>query len=313
MAAMTASDAAALAAAALVGERDRTLVMGVVNVTPDSFSDGGVWFEPEAALAHGREVLAAGADIVDVGGESTRPGADRPSVEEELRRVLPVIRDLAGRGAVVSIDTMRAEVAAAALDAGAGIVNDVSGGLADPEMVPLVAGAGVPYIAMHWRGHSADMQELAVYDDVVADVCRELGSRRDELLEAGVNEDLLVLDPGLGFSKTAEHNWALLAALPELHELGHPVLLGASRKTFLGRLRRAPGEAPRPPADRDLETTATSVMAAMAGLWCVRVHDVASTVRVLSVVSAAQAHLPSAPGEAKGQAGRDTLGEGFGD
>lgn len=310
---MTASDAAALAAAALVGERDRTLVMGVVNVTPDSFSDGGVWFEPEAALAHGREVLAAGADIVDVGGESTRPGADRPSVEEELRRVLPVIRDLAGRGAVVSIDTMRAEVAAAALDAGAGIVNDVSGGLADPEMVPLVAGAGVPYIAMHWRGHSADMQELAVYDDVVADVCRELGSRRDELLEAGVNEDLLVLDPGLGFSKTAEHNWALLAALPELHELGHPVLLGASRKTFLGRLRRAPGEAPRPAADRDLETTATSVMAAMAGLWCVRVHDVASTVRVLSVVSAAQAHLPSAPGEAKGQAGRDTLGEGFGD
>ena len=313
MAAMTASDAAALAAAALVAERDRTLVMGVVNVTPDSFSDGGAWFEPEAALAHGREVLAAGADIVDVGGESTRPGADRPSVEEELRRVLPVIRDLAERGAVVSIDTMRAEVAAAALDAGAGIVNDVSGGLADPDMVPLVAGAGVPYIAMHWRGHSADMQALAVYDDVVADVCRELGSRRDELLEAGVNEDLLVLDPGLGFSKTAEHNWALMAALPELHELGHPVLLGASRKTFLGRLRQPPGEPPRPPADRDLETTATSVMAAMAGLWCVRVHDVASTVRVLSVVSAALAHLPSTPGGAQGQEGGDALAEAFRD
>ncbi|MDV3220164.1 dihydropteroate synthase [Intrasporangium sp.] len=289
---MTATDAAALAAAALVTERDRTLVMGVVNVTPDSFSDGGVWFEPEAALAHGRDVLAAGADIVDVGGESTRPGAERPTLEEELRRVLPVVTDLAAQGAVVSIDTMRAPVAAAALEAGAGLVNDVSGGRADPDMVPLVVEAGVPYIAMHWRGHSSDMQSRAVYDDVVADVCRELGSRRDELLAAGLSEDLLVLDPGLGFAKTAEHNWAILAALPELHELGQPILLGASRKAFLGRLGRAEDEAPRPAAQRDLETTATSVMAAMAGLWCVRVHDVESTVRVLSVVAAALDHLP---------------------
>ncbi len=292
MAVMTATDAAALAAAALVTERDRTLVMGVVNVTPDSFSDGGVWFEPEAALAHGRDVLAAGADIVDVGGESTRPGAERPTLEEELRRVLPVVTDLAAQGAVVSIDTMRAPVAAAALEAGAGLVNDVSGGRADPDMVPLVVEAGVPYIAMHWRGHSSDMQSRAVYDDVVADVCRELGSRRDELLAAGLSEDLLVLDPGLGFAKTAEHNWAILAALPELHELGQPILLGASRKAFLGRLGRAEDEAPRPAAQRDLETTATSVMAAMAGLWCVRVHDVESTVRVLSVVAAALDHLP---------------------
>lgn len=292
MAVMTATDAAALAAAALVTERDRTLVMGVVNVTPDSFSDGGVWFEPEAALTHGREVLAAGADIVDVGGESTRPGAERPTLEEELRRVLPVVTDLAAQGAVVSIDTMRASVAAAALEAGAGLVNDVSGGLADPDMVPLVVEAGVPYVAMHWRGHSSDMQSRAVYDDVVADVCRELGSRRDELLGAGLSEDLLVLDPGLGFSKTAEHNWAILAALPELHELGQPILLGASRKAFLGRLGRAEDEASRPAAQRDLETTATSVMAAMAGLWCVRVHDVESTVRVLSVVAAALDHLP---------------------
>ncbi|MDC5696248.1 dihydropteroate synthase [Intrasporangium calvum] len=297
---MIASEAAALAAAALVTERDRTLVMGVVNVTPDSFSDGGVWFEPEAALAHGREVLAAGADIVDVGGESTRPGADRPSVEEELRRVLPVIRDLAEQGAVVSIDTMRADVAAAALEAGAGIINDVSGGLADPEMVPLAVEAGVPFIAMHWRGHSADMQSLAVYDDVVAEVSRELAARRDELLGAGMSPDLLVLDPGLGFSKTAEHNWALMAALPEFHELGHPVLLGASRKTFLGRVGLAPGEPPRPPAERDLETTVTSVMAAMAGLWCVRVHDVASTVRVLSVVGAALDHLQTPDTSAAG-------------
>lgn len=292
MAVMTATDAAALAAAALVTERDRTLIMGVVNVTPDSFSDGGVWFEPEAALAHGREVLASGADIVDVGGESTRPGAERPTVEEELRRVIPVVRDLAAQGAVVSIDTMRASVAAAALEAGAGLVNDVSGGLADPDLVPLVVEAGVPYIAMHWRGHSADMQSRAVYDDVVEDVCRELGSRRDALLGAGLSEDLLVLDPGLGFSKTAEHNWEILAALPELHRLGQPILLGASRKAFLGRLGRASGEAPRPAAQRDLETTATSVMAAMAGLWCVRVHDVESTVRVLSVVGAALDHLP---------------------
>lgn len=292
MAVMTATDAAALAAAALVTERDRTLIMGVVNVTPDSFSDGGVWFEPEAALAHGREVLASGADIVDVGGESTRPGAERPTVEEELRRVIPVVRDLAAQGAVVSIDTMRASVAAAALEAGAGLVNDVSGGLADPDLVPLVVEAGVPYIAMHWRGHSADMQSRAVYDDVVEDVCRELGSRRDALLGAGLSEDLLVLDPGLGFSKTAEHNWEILAALPELHRLGQPILLGASRKAFLGRLGRASGEAPRPAAQRDLETTATSVMAAMAGLWCVRVHDVESTVRALSVVGAALDHLP---------------------
>ncbi|WP_404393532.1 dihydropteroate synthase [Humibacillus xanthopallidus] len=268
--------------------------MGVVNVTPDSFSDGGEWFESDAAIAHGLEVLEAGADIVDVGGESTRPGADRPSVAEELRRVVPVIEALSGRGAVVSIDTMRAEVAAAAIDAGAAIVNDVSGGLADPEMVPLVAGSGWPYIAMHWRGHSTQMQSRAVYGNVVGEVLDELSARRDALLEAGIAADRLVLDPGLGFAKTADHNWALMAALPVLHGLGHPILLGASRKTFLGRLGRDEGVAPRPPAERDAETTATSVMAAMAGLWCVRVHDVASTVRALAVVQAALDHAPEA-------------------
>ena len=279
-------------AAELLAQRDRTLVMGVVNVTPDSFSDGGEWFEPAAALGHGREVFEAGADIVDVGGESTRPGAERPSVDEELRRVAPVVSDLVGRGAVVSIDTMRAEVARAAVDLGAVIVNDVSGGLADPQMVPWVAEAGVPYIAMHWRGHSIQMQSRAVYTDVVAEVLYELGVRRDELLAAGLDAARLVLDPGLGFAKNADHNWALMAALPELHELGHPILLGASRKTFLGRLGRAETDAPRPAHERDLETTATSVMAAMAGLWCVRVHDVASTVRALAVVEAALLHLP---------------------
>ena len=277
---------------ALLGVRDRTLVMGVVNVTPDSFSDGGEWFEQDAAIAHGRDVLAAGADIVDIGGESTRPGAERPSVEEELRRVVPVVTALAADGAVVSVDTMRASVARAAVDAGATIVNDVSGGLADPEMVPWVAANRLPYIAMHWRGHSTSMQSRAVYDDVVEDVVRELAARRDALLADGIEADNLVLDPGLGFAKNAEHNWALMAALPVLHDLGHPILLGASRKTFLGRLGREEGAAPRPAAERDVETTATSVMAAMAGLWCVRVHDVGSTVRALSVVQAALDHAP---------------------
>ncbi|MEO7754649.1 MAG: dihydropteroate synthase [Terracoccus sp.] len=267
--------------------------MGVVNVTPDSFSDGGEWFEPEAAIAHGLELLAAGADLLDVGGESTRPGAQRPSPDEERRRVLPVITALAEAGAVVSVDTMRADVAAAAVEAGAELVNDVSGGLADPDMVPLVAGAGRPFIAMHWRGHSTRMQSLAHYDDVVAEVCRELAQRRDAILGAGLAEELLVLDPGLGFAKTAEHNWALMAALPELHDLGQPILLGASRKTFLGRVGQTGDSAPRPAADRDVETAATSVMAAMAGLWCVRVHDVASTVRSLAVVGAALEHVPS--------------------
>jgi dihydropteroate synthase len=282
-------------ASTLLSVRDRTLVMGVVNVTPDSFSDGGQWFEQEAAIAHGRDVVAAGADIVDVGGESTRPGAERPSVEEELRRVLPVVTALAAEGAVVSVDTMRASVARAAVDAGATIVNDVSGGLADPGMVPWVAANRLPFIAMHWRGHSTEMQSRAVYEDVVEDVLRELAQRRDDQLEGGIDEDLLVLDPGLGFAKNADHNWSLMAALPALHELGQPILLGASRKTFLGRLGRDEGSAPRPAADRDVETTATSVMAAMAGLWCVRVHDVASTVRALTVVQAALEHAPEDP------------------
>jgi dihydropteroate synthase len=282
-------------ASTLLSVRDRTLVMGVVNVTPDSFSDGGQWFEQEAAIAHGRDVVAAGADIVDVGGESTRPGAERPSVEEELRRVLPVVTALAAEGAVVSVDTMRASVARAAVDAGATIVNDVSGGLADPGMVPWVAANRLPFIAMHWRGHSTEMESRAVYEDVVEDVLRELAQRRDDLLEGGIDEDHLVLDPGLGFAKNADHNWSLMAALPALHELGQPILLGASRKTFLGRLGRDEGSAPRPAADRDVETTATSVMAAMAGLWCVRVHDVASTVRALTVVQAALEHAPEDP------------------
>ena len=267
----------------------RTLVMGVVNVTPDSFSDGGQWFEPEAAIAHGRGLLADGADLLDVGGESTRPGALRPSVEEELRRVLPVVSTLAADGVRVCIDTMRAEVATAALEAGAVLVNDVSGGLADPAMLPVVAAAQVPFVAMHWRGHSDRMQDHAVYGDVVAEVCRELASRRDAAVAAGVDPDRLVLDPGLGFAKLAEHNWALLAHLQALRELGQPILLGASRKAFLGKVGRPDGAPPRPTAERDAATAATSVLAGLAGVWAVRVHDVRSTRDALDVLEATSA------------------------
>jgi dihydropteroate synthase len=258
--------------------------MGVVNVTPDSFSDGGEWFRREDAVAHGRSLVADGAEILDVGGESTRPGAERPTPEEELRRVLPVVRELAAL-APVTIDTMRAEVAAAALDAGATGVNDVSGGLADPEMAALVAERGVPYVAMHWRGHSADMYALAEYDDVVADVARELGERAEALLAAGVAPDRIVLDPGFGFAKRPEHNWALLHRLDELSALGYPLLVGTSRKTFLGRVGREAGTA-RPPLERDVATAATTVHVARLGVWGVRVHDVRSTVDALDVAEA---------------------------
>jgi dihydropteroate synthase len=260
--------------------------MGVVNVTPDSFSDGGQWFEPSAAVAHGRELREQGADILDIGGESTRPGAERPSLDEELRRVVPVVTALAADGAMVSVDTMRASVAAAALDAGAAVVNDVSGGLADPEMAQVVAAAGVPFIAMHWRGHSVDMQARATYDDVVADVCAELAQRADALMAQGISADRLVLDPGFGFAKTAAHNWSLLRRLDEVIALGHPVLVGTSRKTFLGRLGVPEGSDPRPPLDRDVQTAATSVHAAMMSAWAVRVHHLPSTLDALRVAQA---------------------------
>jgi dihydropteroate synthase len=262
------------------------LVMGVVNVTPDSFSDGGQWFEPDAAIAHGRDLLAEGADILDVGGESTRPGAERPSLDEELRRVLPVVEALAAAGAVVSVDTMRAEVASRALAAGARVINDVSGGLADPEMAAVAAGAGVPFIAMHWRGHSRDMQDGAVYTDVALEVCAELSVRAEELQAQGISRDNLVLDPGFGFSKLAAHNWSLLRHLDQVTGLGFPVLVGTSRKAFLGRLGVPDGSDPRPPLERDAATAATSLYAAMAGVWAVRVHHVPSTLDALRVSSA---------------------------
>jgi dihydropteroate synthase len=263
--------------------------MGVVNVTPDSFSDGGRWFEPDAAIAHGASLLAEGADLLDIGGESTRPGAARPDEAEELRRVIPVVRELSGQGARVSIDTMRASVAARALEAGAQMVNDVSGGLADPAMAALVADAGAPFVAMHWRGHSADMQDRARYADVVGEVCQELTGRVEDLLARGVRREQIILDPGFGFAKLAEHNWSLLAHLEAVQSLGFPVLVGTSRKTFLGRLGRPDGADPRPPAARDAATCATTVLAAQAGVWAVRVHDVASSVAAIQVVEALEA------------------------
>lgn len=258
--------------------------MGVVNVTPDSFSDGGAWFTPEAAVAHGRELVEQGADLIDVGGESTRPGAERPSTAEELRRVVPVVTALSAF-APVSVDTMRADVAAAALDAGASLVNDVSGGLADPGMAGLVAERQVPYIAMHWRGHSHDMQTRAHYDDVVTDVSRELLARVDALTAAGIRPDHLLLDPGFGFAKLARHNWELLRGLDQLVALGHRLVVGTSRKRFLGLVGRTP-ETERPPLARDVATAATTLYAAQHGVWAVRVHDVAGTVDALDVADA---------------------------
>lgn len=271
----------------------RTRVMGIVNVTPDSFSDGGAFLDADSAVRHGLALLNDGADLLDVGGESTRPGAERVPESEERRRVLPVIRALVAAGAVVSVDTVRTSVADAALEAGAQLVNDVSGGLADPAMLPLVARAQVPYVAMHWRGHSADMQSRAQYDDVVRDVCAELTLRRDAALAAGVDPARLLLDPGLGFAKNASHSWSLLSALSALDKLGHPLLVGASRKGFLGEMLACADGTARPASERDDATAAVTVLAAMAGAWAVRVHHVrasADAVRVVAAVgSAAQA------------------------
>ncbi|MER5637424.1 dihydropteroate synthase [Kitasatospora sp. NPDC002227] len=268
---------------------DRCAVMGIVNVTPDSFSDGGLWLDPAAAVRHGLDLTAKGADLVDVGGESTRPGAQRVTEAEELRRVIPVVRELAAAGVVVSVDTMRAAVAEQAVAAGARLVNDVSGGLADPGMAEVVAATGAPFVVMHWRGQSADMDRLAVYEDVVTDVAAELSARVAQLLAAGVKEEQLVLDPGLGFAKTLEHNWELLGGLHALTSLGRPVLVAASRKRFLGTLLADPetGEL-RPARQRDDATAAVSALAAQAGAWAVRVHDVAGTADAVRVVAAWQ-------------------------
>ncbi len=268
---------------------DRCLVMGVINVTPDSFSDGGRWLDPAAAVAHGLMLAAEGADIVDVGGESTRPGAERVDQAEELRRISPVISELAAAGILVSVDTMRAGVAEFALGAGAQLVNDVSGGLADPGIARVVAEAGVPYVVTHWRGYGRDMQERAVYDDVVREVSAELRLRVDAAVAAGVDASAIIVDPGIGFAKLPGHNWALLTRLGEIARLGggrpFPVLVGASRKSFLGALLRDAGGQPRPAGERDGATVAVSALAAAAGAWCVRVHSVAANADAVRVAA----------------------------
>jgi dihydropteroate synthase len=261
----------------------RTLVIGVVNVTPDSFSDGGEWFDPAAAITHGLDLLAEGADIIDIGGESTRPGASRPEVSEELRRVLPVVRELAATGACLSIDTMRAAVAEPAISAGARLVNDVSGGKADARLLRLVAESGVPYICMHWRGHSEDMQSKASYADVVTEVIDELRTQLDAATRVGVALDKLIIDPGFGFAKTAEHNWQLLQRLEEFDVLERPLLAGVSRKSFLGRLLAGADGSPRPAKERDDATTALTAVLALGRIWGVRVHSVRASRDAIAV------------------------------
>ena len=249
------------------------LVMGILNVTPDSFADGGRHHEFDAAVKRGLEMVAEGVDIIDVGGESTRPGADRVSQDEEIARTIPVIRELAKHGATISIDTMRASTARAAVNAGAAMINDVSGGLADDAMLQTAAELKVPYIAMHWRGQSKDMNSKAVYGDVVNEVIAELNERIDAALDAGIHKDKLIVDPGIGFAKDAEHNWAIIDAIDRFVAMGYPVLVGASRKRFLG------GDSPD---QREQATIELTKRLGTTGVWAVRVHSVKPHKEVLS-------------------------------
>ena len=283
------------------GAAGRVAVWGVLNVTPDSFSDGGRFGadarDSAGAVAAGRALAAAGADVVDVGGESTRPGSEPVGAAEEWARVGEVVAGLAAAGVPVSIDTTRASTAERALDAGATWVNDVSGGLADPDLLPLVAERGAPVVLMHWRGPSADMQSRALYDDVVAEVADALAACRAAALRAGVAAGRVVLDPGLGFGKTAEHNWALLAGLPRLAALGAPLLVGASRKSFLGRLLAAGDGTPRPVEGRETASSAVVALAVAAGAAAVRVHDVAGARDAAAVGTAVRSAARVGKGE----------------
>ncbi|MGB0877604.1 MAG: dihydropteroate synthase [Mycobacterium sp.] len=264
-------------------------VIGVVNVTDDSFSDGGLYLDCDRAVERGVDLVAQGASIVDIGGESTRPGAAGVDPRIELARVLPVVKQLAQQGITISIDTMHAAVADAALEAGAAIVNDVSGGNADPNMARVVAGAGVPWVLMHWRSAGSDRpHDVPVYGDVVAEVRDELMAAVDAAVRAGVDPAKLIVDPGLGFAKAAQHNWALLNALPEFVRTGIPVLVGASRKRFLGALLAGADGEPRPPSGREIATAVVSALAGWHGAWGVRVHDVRASADALAVVAAWQ-------------------------
>jgi dihydropteroate synthase len=262
---------------------ERTLVMGVINVTPDSFSDGGLFLDSKVAIAHAQQMLLDGVDIIDIGGESTRPGSERISAQEEMDRVLPIISEMAKTDAILSIDTMRAEVAKAAMSAGAHMINDVSGGKADPEMLEYVAKTTSPYILMHWRGPSNIMNTLTNYDDVVRDVTMEIHAQVEVAVTAGISRVRIVIDPGIGFAKTVEQNWPILKHLDALDELGLPILMGASRKKFLGELLARNGEA-RVTEERESATTAISTLMALRQTWAVRVHDVKASRDAIAVV-----------------------------
>lgn len=270
-----------------------TQIMGVLNVTPDSFSDGGRWFDQSSAVAHGLDLLSSGADILDIGGESTRPGATRVDEAEELRRVIPVVRELAGAGARISVDTMRARVAAAAIDAGAQIINDVSAGLSDPAMLSVAADTGVPIVLMHWRGYLDRADASFHYDDVVAEVIAELRTRIDAAVAAGVDPADIIVDPGLGFSKNAEHNWQILAGLSEFAVFDQRLLVAASRKRFIASLVSPEDPAQAGEAEKDEATAVISAFAAQAGAWAVRVHDPATSALACRVAGAIADHAPS--------------------
>lgn len=285
-----------------------TQIMGVLNVTPDSFSDGGLWFDHDRAVAHGLELMAAGADIIDVGGESTRPGSARVDEAEELRRVVPVVRELAAAGAVISVDTMRARVAAESLAAGAHIINDVSAGQSDPTMLSVAAESGAPIVLMHWRGYLDHASATFHYDDVVAEVISELRTRIDEAIAVGVEPANIIVDPGLGFSKNAEHNWQLLSALDEFAALDHRLLVAASRKRFIASLLSPDDPKQAEQAAKDQATATISAISAQAGAWAVRVHDPATSAVACKVIAAVREHSaaaahPSADSGAEG-AGR---------
>jgi len=267
-----------------------TKIMGVLNVTPDSFSDGGRWFDHERAIAHGIDLLDAGADIIDVGGESTRPGAVRVDEAEELRRVIPVVRELAAAGIVISVDTMRAKVAEASLDAGAQIINDVSAGQSDPTMLSVAAQTAAPVVLMHWRGYLDQAAATFHYEDVVAEVIAELRVRIDEAIAVGVKTENIIVDPGLGFSKNAEHNWQILAALDEFAVLEHRLLVAASRKRFISTLLSPKDPKRAEEAAKDQATAAISTLAAQAGAWAVRVHEPATSAIACRVVAAVAEH-----------------------
>ena len=266
-----------------LANKNRCLVVGVLNVTPDSFSDGGLFNNTKEAIEHAQELIAQGADLIDVGGESTRPGAIRIETLEEQKRVIPVIEELTNLGIITSVDTMRSQTAQAAAKAGAQIVNDVSGGLADENMHKTVATLDLPYVLLHWRGHSSVMDDMAKYSNVVTEVLKEIDTQVQKAIKSGVQKNKIVIDPGLGFAKNPEHNWEILKKFEQLHSLGLPIYVGASRKRFLAEFAYPQGSTD--PKDRDLATSAISSYVSLNGAWAVRVHDVVGSVAAVKVTN----------------------------